>query len=129
MPPECSQVTCLKLFLVDRNLPSTEAVTTQNRLQVFGDYRLHGFLGALQTRHIFVATDMLLHAVEIIKALKAKFHYATWFGASSKPVRSRFGAGSDLVSFGFGSELAPNRFGAGSELVRSWFEAGSIQIP
>ena len=35
----------------------------------------------------------------IIWLLKAKFHYASLFGA--------------------GSELAPNRFGAGSELVRS----------
>jgi len=26
--------------------------------------------------------------------VKAKFHYASWFGAGSEPVRSRFGAGS-----------------------------------
>jgi len=44
-PPECSQVTCLKLFLVDRNPPSTEAVDTQNRFHVLGDVQASRFGG------------------------------------------------------------------------------------
>jgi len=32
--------------------------------------------------------------------VKAKFHYASWFGASSEPVRSRFGAGSSWFEAG-----------------------------
>jgi len=31
------------------------------------------------------------------KHVKAKFHYASWFGAGSESLRSRFGAGSKLV--------------------------------
>ena len=38
--------------------------------------------------------------------LKAKFHYASWFGAGSEPVRSWCGAGS--------------------KLVRSWFDPDSV---
>jgi len=36
--------------------------------------------------------------------LKAKFHYASWFGAGSEPLRSLFEASSELASvmeFGF----------------------------
>jgi len=36
--------------------------------------------------------------------VKAKFHYASWFGAGSEPVRSWFGAGSEL-RFGLSSSL------------------------
>jgi len=38
--------------------------------------------------------------------LKAKFHYASWFGAGSEPVRSRLGASL--------------------KLVRSWFDPNSV---
>ena len=79
-------------------------------------------------------------------SIKAKFHYASWFGAGSELAPNRFGAGSKLVRAEIwpiiqlaSSKLArANRFaakfhyavwfGAGSELVRSWFEAGSMQI-
>jgi len=55
-----------------------------------------------------------------IKSLKAKFHYASWFGAGSEPVRSWFGAGSGPVRgwLGAGSDWLRT----GSEPVRSWFE-------
>ena len=33
-----------------------------------------------------------------LKLVRAKFHYTSWFGAGSEPVRSRFGAGSELDS-------------------------------
>jgi len=36
--------------------------------------------------------------------VKVKFHYTSWFGAGSEPVRSLFGASSELASvmeFGF----------------------------
>jgi len=46
--------------------------------------------------------------------VKAKFHYASLFGAGLKLVRAKFHYTSWL---GAGSEV-PNRFGAGSELVR-----------
>jgi len=47
-----------------------------------------------------------LHLMILFSAgtLKAKFHYASWFGAGSEPVRSLFGASSELASvmeFGF----------------------------
>ena len=51
-------------------------------------------------------------------SLKAKFHYASLFGAGLKLVGAKFHYTS-WFGAGSGSELAPNRFGVGSELVRS----------
>jgi len=46
-------------------------------------------------------------------SVKAKFHYASWFGVGSESVRNRFGAGSEVVR---------SWFGDGCEPVQSWFE-------
>jgi len=32
-----------------------------------------------------------------LKLVRVKFHYTSWLGAGSEPIRSRFGAGSELV--------------------------------
>jgi len=40
-------------------------------------------------------------------SVKAKFHYASWFGAGSEPVRSSFEAGSELVRSLFGASSEP----------------------
>jgi len=65
--------------------------------------------------------------------VKAKFHYASWFGAGSKLVRAEIWPVIELAS----SELArASRFAAkfhyaiwfeaGSKLARSWFEPDSV---
>ena len=68
---------------------------------------------------------------------EAKFHYASWFGASSELVRAEIWpiiqlASSELArasrfaaKFHYAACLVRSRFGACSELVQSWFEVGS----
>jgi len=47
--------------------------------------------------------------------LKAKFHYASLFGAGWEPAPNRFGAGTELP--------VRSRYGVSSELVRSWLRS------
>jgi len=68
-----------------------------------------------------------------ISVLKAKFHYASWFGAGSELVRSwfelKFGLSSSLLAANQ-LELARSRPNSitlsDSKLVRSWFETDSV---
>jgi len=51
-----------------------------------------------------LSDDSILNRYRQQCGLKAKFHYASWFGAGSEPVRSSFGASSkpaSIMEFGF----------------------------
>jgi len=65
-----------------------------------------GVTTAGRGNNVHVVTDACLAGEDCF--VKAKFHYASWFGAGSERVRSSFGARSKLVGslFGASSELA-----------------------